>query len=754
MLAENTGNTMIAGRLAGDDPEGKVGFAFDPEIVTLAPGEHAVVDMRARARRRFTGSPTVRMLGLYLDEAPPEMFFNDPDSEVKGPRGEQAAIANATFIQKSVLTRGALSLLGLLVAVTVFALVITMALGRLVGQTTADRDLALQVAAARNGGGATGTSGLAGTVKLLGASTPLGAVSVSVFDASDTTKPLVTTATTGTGTYQISQLAAGKYKLSFKRAGYVTLWYPAATSDADASTVVVKTGEQKHGLDVALGGIPASISGTVLGDDVSASTVYLETIPGTTGSGTQTNGLRTTQLPTTDPATTATSPAPNPLTSGAAIVQKVPVGADGTFSLTNVPSPNVYELVVIKTGYATSTLQLNVAGGEARTGVELTLRKGDGTVTGTVSDPGGPIGGATITATSGQTTLTTVSLTDAAKKGSFTLRGLPTPGSFTLTATLANHAAQTLSLTLASGQKLTGVQINLSTSSGSLDGIVTELPSGNAAPAVTVTATNGLLTVQSETQSDGKHIGHWHIGGLPLPGTYTLTFARSDLTAQTVSVSLDANGNIPPGSNATNVDSSGRVFVSMQPATTSLSGIVRQSCGHLTTCTVQPIPEATVTLNSGSTTYTVTTAGTPESQRGDYLLENLPPGTYTLTVSVGSGVSPVSRVVNLVAGTPKVANIKVSMPAGVDGTLLANGDSASPLTGWSVFLYTAQQYPSVITRTVQTDSTGSFAFPGIDAGQYLIAVGPTTDPTGTVKTVQFTVSPSVTKHLNAISVKQ
>ena len=182
-----------------------------------------------------------------------------------------------------------------------------------------------------------------------------------------------------------------------------------------------------------------------------------------------------------------------------------------------------------------------------------------------------------------------------------------------------------------------------------------------------MTATNGLLTVQSETQSNGKKVGHWHIGGLPLPGTYTLTFARSDLTAQTVSVSLDANGNIPAGSNAINVDSAGRVFVTLQPATTSLSGIVRQSCGNLTSCTARPISEATVTLNSGSTTYTVTTAGTPKTQRGEYRMENLPPGTYTLTVSAGSGVSPISRVVNLVAGTPAVRDITVSMPAGVDG---------------------------------------------------------------------------------------
>ena len=56
----------------------------------------------------------------------------------------------------------------------------------------------------------------------------------------------------------------------------------------------------------------------------------------------------------------------------------MPVGSDGTFTLDNVPSPNVYQLVVVKTGYATTIQRLDVAGGEQRTGVQLTLRKGDG----------------------------------------------------------------------------------------------------------------------------------------------------------------------------------------------------------------------------------------------------------------------------------------------------------------------------------------------------------------------------------------
>jgi hypothetical protein len=361
------------------------------------------------------------------------------------------------------------------------------------------------------------------------------------------------------------------------------------------------------------------------------------------------------------------------------------------------------------------------------------------------------MGGATITATSGQTTLTTVSLTDAASKGKFTLRGLPTPGSFTLTATLAKHASQTLSLTLASGQKLTGVQITLGTSSGSLDGVVNELPSNQPAAGVTVTATDGLLTVQSETQSR-DHIGHWHIGGLPVPGTYTLTFSRADLTSQTVSVSLDANGNVPSSSNGTSIDANGAVQVSMQSATTSLSGTVSRSCGA--NCAPVPLGEATVTLNSGASSYVVTTASTPHSDIGAYRLDNLPPGTYTLTVSAGTGTTANSQVINLVAGIPGSRDITVNSPASITGTLLANGDPTTPLTGWTVFLYTAAQYPSLITRTVQTDSNGAFSIDAVDAGDYLIALSPTSDPAAAVKTVRFTVQPSERYDLGNITVKR
>ncbi|MDT4913083.1 MAG: hypothetical protein QOC66_2211, partial [Pseudonocardiales bacterium] len=166
LVVENTGNTLIAACLAGDDAEGQVEFDFEPERIDLSPGEHAIVDMRARARRHLTGSPTVRMLAVYLDEDPADGFFAGPPPERAPARAEREALANATFIQRAVLSRGPLSLIGLLAAVTVFAIVIVFALSRLVGQSNADRDLALQVAAARDAAGPVGTSGVAGTVRL------------------------------------------------------------------------------------------------------------------------------------------------------------------------------------------------------------------------------------------------------------------------------------------------------------------------------------------------------------------------------------------------------------------------------------------------------------------------------------------------------------------------------------------------------------------------------------------------------------
>jgi hypothetical protein len=710
VIVENAGNTVVSGYLGGDDPEGKVRFGFTPESISLAPGEHALVDLRASARRRITGSPTVRMLGLYLDEPPPDPFFAE-ESDRPALRRDAQPLANATFLQRAVISRGPLSLLGLLAAVTVFAIVITLALSRLVGQSTADRDLALQVAAARNGTGTGGTSGLSGTVRLLTSGTPVRAVAVSVFDSSDTTTPIATTATNDKGAYSVANLAAGKYKISFRGAGFVQLWYPEAATDADATIVTLEAGQQRAGLDVTLGGVPATINGSVVGDDVSAATLYLETA-GTPGAASPASDN------TTPVGTTGTPP------NGGAIVQTVPIGSDGRFSLVNVPSPSVYDLIVTKAGYATSTQRIDIGAGETRNGVQLTLTRGDGLIAGTVTSTAGPLGGATITATSGQSTANTVSLT-VGQIGSFTLRGLPTPATFTIVVSRAGYASQTLTLTLAAAQKLTGVAVTLSASSGALNGRVTV--DGKGASGVSVTVTDGKLTVQTVTESTGSG-GGWHVGGLPVPGTYTITFSRSDLSSQTLSLSIDAGGSLAPGSQAVQVSADGTINVTMQSNTQDLYGFVTQPGANGCSTSTHGLAEASVTLNSGASTYSTTTAGASSQTCGEYYFGQIPPGTYTLTVDAGSGTSPSSRVITTVAGgAPQRVDLPLAAPASMTGRLVRANATDSGLCGWTVNLYLQAQYPTVITATTTTcagslPQDGTFLVTGIPAGTYVVEV--------------------------------
>jgi 5-hydroxyisourate hydrolase-like protein (transthyretin family) len=693
LLVANTGNTQVERRLGGDDPEQRVSFRFAPAVVSLAPGEHAVVDLRASARRSILGSPAVRSLALYLDP------LEQQDDE-QSARVERETKAQATFIQRPLLSRGGLSLLGLLAAVTVFGLVITLALSQLVGQSAADRDLALQVSAARNATAATGTAGASGTARLLTSGKPVAGVSVAVYSTDNTTSPLASTATSDKGTYRLPNLPAGTYKLSFRGAGFVQLWYPGTTNDSDATEVRLAAGQQRAGLDVSLGGVPATISGTVTGDDVSAATLYLETAP-------------------TGPALV---PGAGDLftTDTSAIVKTVPVGADGTFALADVPSPSIYQIRVVKPGYATSVQRIDIGAGETRKGVQIALRKGDGLVSGTVTSPAGPLGGVTITATAGQSTANTVSLTEGSV-GTFTLRSLPTPAAVTLVASKAGYASQTLTLTLAAGQKLTGVSITLVQSSGAMEGTV-HLVDGNApAPGVSVTVTDGSLTVTSQTESSGR-VGFWHIGGLGVPGTYTMTFARPDLVSQTVSVSLDGAGNITPGSFGAQISGTG-ISVSMQSAWASVAGTVKQHTSATGTGD-RPVGEAVVTLTSGSTMYTTTTASTPEQSQGAFRLENLPPGTYTVSVSQ-RGTSPTSTIMTLRAGQAAAYNPVLETAASITGRVVGT-DHQVVRAGWTVELYVASQYPAIITASTKTDSTGRFTFPAVDAPQaYVIVVRPT-----------------------------
>ncbi len=302
-------------------------------------------------------------------------------------------------------------------------------------------------------------------------------------------------------------------------------------------------------------------------------------------------------------------------------------------------------------------------------------------------------------------TVKTVSLTTG-DIGGFTLRGLVTPGTYTLTVTMDGYTTQSSTLALTSGQKLTGVQFSLARSSGSLTGSVTVLPDSTPAPGVTVTVTDGKTTITTATQSTGT-VGSWTVAGLPIPGSYTVTLSRPDLQSQTVAVSIDAAGQVSGGS----------IAVGMKSATATVIGTVTQRAADGSSA---PVGEATIGLSSGTASYSVTSASLPADQTGHFEITGVAPGTYTLSAS-RPGTSPTTVIITVSAGQVLTYDPVMIPPAQISGTVT---DRAGGSTGGlQVLLYQSALYPAQVYRSTTTDASGHYSFVDVNAPQaYVVEV--------------------------------
>lgn len=729
VLVDNVGNAEVEATLAGKDAESQVDFSFAPVAPLLAPGEQVLASARLSAPRPWFGSPKVRPFTVEV-----------------GPR-EAPVVAQGAWVQRPRLSRGAIALTGLLAALTVFAVVIAVALSSVVGQSDANRNLALQVAAAaENHGAPVGTASIAGVVSELTTGARAAGVTVVAYLASNTANPVVSTSTDAAGAYRFQGLPAGTYKLRFDGAGFTELWYPESLDPATARGVQVGAGQDVSGIDVYLGGLPATVSGQVSGPGATGALLSLDLPGGSGASGGSGTALTAESGP--PPASAgavldaATTPAPPP---GAVVVMSETIGASGTFSFVDVPSPAVYDLVLTKPGFATTTQEIDLSGGETRSGLVLAIDQGDGSLSGSVtSSSGAALGDATVSALAGASTLTTVTETTTGHVGDFSLADLATPSSLTLVVSDAGYASQTIAVSLTADQQLSGIRVVLSPGVGSISGVVAT-PVGSPAGGVTVTATNGRVTLSTVTLSIGQ-VGSYRFSGLSVPDTYTLTFSRPDLTSQTLAVSL------PEGS----VTSVGGVDVTMTSATASIYGVLSELCpspslpGPAGTAACVPgggAANVTVSLTAGGVSYSVATASTAADGHpvGYYALAGITPGTYTLSFTRPGGV-PQSQVVDLGAGAVVPVDLELPAAAAIFGYVDIAGHSGQPATGAQVSLYLADQYPTValasVTLTAADD--GEFEFQNLQAPDaYIVAVAYPAD-SSTQETVQVTTALSTT----------
>ena len=171
---------------------------------------------------------------------------------------------------------------------------------------------------------------------------------------------------------------------------------------------------------------------------------------------------------------------------------------------------------------------------------------------------------------------------------------------------------------------------------GTITGAVTG-PDGLPLGGVEVVVAAGDFTAQTATLTTGTP-GSFTVTDIPTPGTYAVTFSLDGYLSETRQVGFVVPGTVPG------------VSVQLRRADATISGTV--------TGGGRPIAGATVELTDGETTRSTATAANPN---GGYVFANVPPGSYTLTVTA----SGFARTVVLVVANAGDAIVRdVNLPAG------------------------------------------------------------------------------------------
>lgn len=648
----NTGNTTFEVALQAVEPERAVEVIFDPANPELAPGERAVVRASAKGKRPWFGMPVVRVL------------------EVTAMAGDAQATSAVALVQQPRIPRKVVSLIGLLLAVTLFAFVIMLSFGSVADLAAQNEALLKQSLGHADGAGARVVPAvLSGTVT----STTGGGidgVAVELYEQANPVLPAHTTVTDESGAYRFGGVTAGTYVLRFAVAGFGEVWYPAAETIADAEPVEVTDGADVPGIDMSLAGRPGQIAGSVHGADVVGAVVSV-------------------QIPAEAIEGSDIEPVP-------AVVASAELDATGLFVLPELPTPATYELAVAKPGFASEVRTVSLGPGEQRDGLQILLRRGDGIIAGSLVDTtGAPVAGVVVDATDGTSEMRTRSLSGDDTAGTFELRDLPTPGTYTLTFTAPGHFVETATIQLEAQQQATDLVFVLTADQGSLAGSVRDRE-GQPLGGVTVVVVGADLERTTESLSVGD-VGSWLVSGLPVPGTYTVTFRGEGLTTQALSVDL-----VPgPESALTGVDAV------LTAATASVAGIVTDAQGN-------PIGGVNVTLEqSGDERRTISSDEPP----GAYGFASLTPGAYTMTFQ-RAGSSPQTLLIDLAAGQHLVLDdIALEQQAVVQGKVTRGGVGEA---GVGVVVYRASQYPDNVVAATTTGAGGVYEIVGLDAPETYI----------------------------------
>lgn len=671
VTVQNQGNTQTTARLVMADPEALVRGLFDRPEIDIPPGEQRSTPLRVSAKRPWAGAPIVRNLSIGVEEGLP---------------GSEQMV---TFVQTPRISRTMFSFIGLLIAASIFGIVFSRNLKNVVDATTTDDKVLEQAFGDADPSAGFLPSQITGKVVARSSKDGIAGATVEVYLTEVPDRPIRSVATGDDGTFVVDNLGPGPFRLRAVAAGYDNRWFGDVADFDNSPDVKLESGSTRNAVDMVLGGQPATLQGVVVGGLVDGASVDL-IVPSSVTGGTND-----------------------------AVIGNVMVDETGVFEFTNVPAPGTYTLRIRKLGSITTQLTVQLAGGEKRAGITIQLRAGDGQIDGQIVTPNGPLGAATISVVSPDVATATLSLTTG-RIGSFVLPDLLTPSSYAITVNAEGYATKSLTVSLASGQKISGLTILLEPATGSISGIVKD-STGSPLRGVTVSATDGENTFSTSTVSIDdpsttslNEIGTFDLSGLPAPGVFTVTFGGGQYATVVRNVVL-SSGSLNTELNIDLVASTGRVL-----------GKVTDSSG--------PVGGVTVRVSNGIVTRTTTTASSCPPGVSDcigrYRLDGLAPGTYTLSFS-RTGSEPAARQIVIIEGGSVTADVvlrpRASITVYVCQSVVANSPSrcgSGAKSGYQVRIWKEADYlngePS---GSAFTSNAGAVIFNGLDApGRYVIEV--------------------------------
>ena len=270
-------------------------------------------------------------------------------------------------------------------------------------------------------------------------------------------------------------------------------------------------------------------------------------------------------------------------------------------------------------------------------------------------------------------------------------------------------------ITVATGQNATGIDAALQ-AGGQITGTVTDSSTGSPVSGILVYAmtTTGQFLTSAQTNSQGGY----SLGGLTT-GSYTIEFSTSSSTQNYLPQYYN---------NRTTLQNADAVSVTAGQATTGINAAMQpggQITGTVTSsATGKPIAGVQVTASAGSTYDNATT-----DANGNYTLNNLPTGSYQVYFSDPQGLH-LPQYYDDAATSANATSVAVTAgqgDPGINATLAAAGritgsvldaESGGPVSGATVTLYDAGD--DYVTST-STDSTGSYSFGPLTAGQYEVS---------------------------------